>query len=594
MSIAKCPESADEKFLQGMLQEKFIDELQRIADQSLDRILQTCVLGRSLLLALPGGGHFPEEVLRMDVASPADFAALHRSLQEHQTASRLPPPPEKGALVLNRHRAYRSRLAQLFGSCNSNAAQHLARTLANPSELQPERGARANPSERDIALLAESIWADEGCPDGRAEIHWKVAQLQLDQTLKQAFGVARLNLNNVLETAQSNPAQRGAMRARFRFFLQTPDRQVAYEVTRQAFDTLSRITEVPNWKGKFSLRTSQDGRELRPLREVVQCRQRREEIETLGKIGNRTAQAAKESAVAYEVFGEAMKFRHHLDLQNGIPYYQANTPPHILEEEALSCFGGPWVMAVMLLEAGIPAERIFFCDEVQYAEGAHFGDHGSLLVRLCDNTILRFDAGYGSKTEDVRLKYAVEADRDAFRSLLLGKSHDPVLVHFGAPHQREHSLPQCMQILPLLEGIASIHMLNTGLHFLHENKQREAQYAFEIGLGFNEKSTYLLSHLGLVLFQQGQKVEAKECLDQALKIDPQHLYAHFFLGEWFLDEGDMAQARLHFNILRRDSRNIWGDGGTLMRQASTYEQCTDNEMRSMWRKKQDHSARRDP
>ena len=242
----------------------------------------------------------------------------------------------------------------------------------------------------------------------------------------------------------------------------------------------------------------------------------------------------------------------------------------------------------MLAESGIPLKQIFYCDDVQYPEQTFQGSHGSLLVRTSDNFVVFLDALHGFAHESIKTKYA-DGSRNAeqFKKLLLGETSQPVHVKFPNEKRKEFGLPMSMHVMQAPDGFAGLNMMHIGLQFVHEQRPQEASYAYELGLEFNPSNTYLLSHLGLTLFQQGDIEGARKVLKKALAIDSRQLHAHFTLGEIALAEGDAKEARHRFEIVNNDRRSLYGDNSKLKHQCRAYLEKKDaSGMLQFWREKQ--------
>ena len=55
-------------------------------------------------------------------------------------------------------------------------------------------------------------------------------------------------------------------------------------------------------------------------------------------------------------------------------------------------------------------------------------------------------------------------------------------------------------------------------------------------------------NLGILEFQGGDVIKAIDCLSHSLKQDPRHFQSHYNLGNIYSEEGNLALARLHYEV----------------------------------------------
>lgn len=400
----------------------------------------------------------------------------------------------------------------------------------------------------------------------------------------------------LLLRAQKSPKARQRLSDAFQRWLTGHRGDAIDESMRQAWHTIGSIREVTDaeWQ-QYRVRSNQESyarREppaktedgLRALQSVVGCRRHEREMKRLRRSKNIEGLDAHEKAAAYEVFAAVMKYPYgsHIRDPDRIPAYVAGTPKHVMEKRAVNCFTAPWVMASMLLQCGIPYNQLFFA-RINDPDLNCFDGHCALLMRTHNNSLLLLDGGLRRVNPHLRLSYATsEDDKKRMSALLGGHSDEPTIFSIPKRTAKTFKLPNRLQVAPLLEGFAAVHMLHTGLSLRHEGKFDEAQQAFHAGLGYNALDPNLHYELGLAAFMEHDIAKAKKLLHQALTLDPDLLFSHFTLGEIALSQGNTTEARKRFKRYADDPRMAHGDSGIMKERAKRYLSMTDEKMLAAW------------
>lgn len=449
------------------------------------------------------------------------------------------------------------------------------------------------------------------------EPQWKMEH----SLLKRAFGSTLTSMTDpesegrlqveAMVTALLN-AQSAAVRARlvrnFASWLRTPEKLLAGAMLRKGWQHLrnvrepsdrefreyaaSELTTYPPTPHSARKRDAPKphAADLPFLEHTINCRKHRTELRHLRTLNSLDAVAAKEKAIAFEIFSAMMKFPNASQKRDSNPpSYHAGMPPYVVRNREITCFSGPWLMATMLLRAGIEARQLFLCKAFSFVPPMSYaGAHCSLLLSTSLEELFFLDSGFRRAGETFRLGECDEERMSTqLEALLKGTRKHPVSVRVKRAVAKTFNIPRRMQVLPLAEGIAGSHLYHVGLRFYYEEKYEEAEEALSLGLCFNRNEADALYHLGLLAFERGDTAAAEQQFQMTLRIDQTHLMAHFSLGELALDRGDCNEARRRFTIVHNDPREIWGDWeDTIACYIAKMAHITDDEMLIDWQNRQ--------
>lgn len=324
---------------------------------------------------------------------------------------------------------------------------------------------------------------------------------------------------------------------------------------------------------------------LRPLSEAIEAKRHRREREHWIALKSIESADAKERAIISEVFAAVLKYGY-ASGRHSARYFRIGTPQFLSDEREVSCFTGPWLAASMLLQCGIPYERMFFCNVLGHSR-AYMGAHAALMVTTRNRHTMVLDIGHRTIGQPLRPSLLLSKQmRWQFTGLLEGRHGDPTMLEMEPNTAKVLDLPNRMQVMPVFEGFSSSYLLHTGLALAAQKKMEEARRAFELGLTFNPEHPQLHYELGLAHFRYGDPDLAERYLSQALRIDDHVKTPHFTLGELCLSRGDIQGALRHFDAFIEDGRELFGDEGALVKQAWEYINASGRKILDLWKEKQ--------
>lgn len=301
------------------------------------------------------------------------------------------------------------------------------------------------------------------------------------------------------------------------------------------------------------------------LTQSIPCDQYRALLARAEADGNTVRLAAYEKMIAHHVFAEVQRF---FDQGNekpsawcevhGTPSYRKGYPSYIVAEKDGSCFGGIWLIAALLLQAGISPEQLRYCHVNQNYDGL-IGPHAQLLLLTSEREIVNIDHGCGSIGRHLSPRVWDSRTFVDMMQLIDGVRTEPVVVHTPEEQAKLLRCPRSMVVSHVFSGIASEHYWHIGIEFLHERKLQEARRALEYAQAFCPKNPDVLYYLGLVASQEGRNTEAAKHFQETLEIFDGHLRAHYALGELAEHAGDIDEARKRYARVGGSFDSVWGD-----------------------------------
>ena len=327
--------------------------------------------------------------------------------------------------------------------------------------------------------------------------------------------------------------------------------------------------------------------ETRKLKDVIGCEGLKQELEQLEVEHNprgydekqREILARVSGAVARYIIQSRSVFMH--DEDNAEPTWQQGFPLNFQKSKNATCFTGPWLIAMMLMECGIKYTDILYAQVNQTHDG-QLGGHGGLILTTRLNHYVFIDHGYNFACRDLpRLKVETKEEIPLVREFMKGKINEAITIVF--PNEESERIHKHMQFMSLIDGFASGHLYHVGLSFLDAGEIERAKFAFEMAHTFNRQDPDILYHLGLVALKQHQNETAEKYFMDALKIFPDHLFSTFGLGECAGKSGDLLLAKLYFDEVGGSEFPIW-KGEKLKEDAAKYASMDDKDFEALFKK----------
>ena len=299
--------------------------------------------------------------------------------------------------------------------------------------------------------------------------------------------------------------------------------------------------------------------EAKKLREALECERYREELVKLRSEHNPTAVAAKEMEIINRVFAEVTKYKRRKVGENkNMTDYERGFPVNLVKTRDVSCFSAPWLIATMLLECGFQPENLFYC-ATNKTEGALLGGHGSLVAKTTMQDLVLIDIMSNSPRQIPLAVMKNREDVDPLINLVSGKNSGPARVAFQNTLAWKLYMPMHAYLLPVEEGLASGHMLHTGLTFFHEQRYEEAKYAFKLALDLHPKDTDSTYYLGMIACKEGNLNEGKRLFSRCIEFFDQYMLAHFALAEIAMSEGSREEALARLMLVVGNNDEVYAD-----------------------------------
>lgn len=298
--------------------------------------------------------------------------------------------------------------------------------------------------------------------------------------------------------------------------------------------------------------------DIKKLREVIGCDRYPAELKQLKNEHDPRGYEEKQREIVARVSGAVSRYV----LENNVaaeeeedPSWRRGLPLNFRESKNATCFTGPWLIAMMLMECGIEYDDLIYV-HVNQSHDSQIGGHGGLILKTKLQHMVFIDHGYNFSCRDLpTAASATKNEAELVNDFLNGKIKEAVTVLFA--HAESDRIHQHMQFMPLIDGFSSGHLYHVGLSFFAEGDLDKAKFAFELAHTFNRQDPDILYHLGLVALRSNQVEVAEAYFQDALKIFPNHLFSEFGLGETSVKRGDFAAAKKHFGIVGESKFRIW-------------------------------------
>ena len=322
--------------------------------------------------------------------------------------------------------------------------------------------------------------------------------------------------------------------------------------------------------------------ETRKLKDVIGCEGLKHELEQLEVEHNPRGYDEKQREILARVSGAVSRYiieHKGGEDKDADPSWSEGLPVSLRESKSATCFTGPWLIAMMLMECGIEYDDILYANVNQSHDG-QLGGHGGLILKTGLRHNVFIDHGYNFACRDLPTAgAATKEEAELVGDLLEGKIKEAVTVLFANPEaDRIH---RHMQFMSLIDGFSSGHLYHVGLSFFANGDIDRAQYAFELAHTFNRQDPDILYHLGLVALRRDQNNVAEGYFADALKIFPNHLFSQFGLGQCAVQQGDLAKAKEHFGVVGKSPLTIWR-ANELKEQAAKYASMSDSDLQDVF------------
>ena len=318
----------------------------------------------------------------------------------------------------------------------------------------------------------------------------------------------------------------------------------------------------------------------RPLIEVLECAKNRRELEDLYRLKEVHAAAAKERAIAANIFSAAARFAYPYEgldsAWSSDRTYVSGLPVTAVAERKLNCFTGPWLMAALCMESGIPYKNMFYCSVNQPDDESRMANHGALLFSHRDGSLSFLDFGHhqcGRAFASVLIEDPKER-REFVRLIESSEEYgaggnktfgDPVHVQVSQKTANNLKIYRDMHVLPLDQGLTAMMLLQQGIALLHEGKDLEAKMSFEMALVSFPGSPDVLCRLGMLAMRENDLERAEHYLMLSIDSYAAHPLTWYYLGVLALLQGKPEDASYRFKLLADDPRELWGDDSYKMK-----------------------------
>ena len=289
----------------------------------------------------------------------------------------------------------------------------------------------------------------------------------------------------------------------------------------------------------------------RLLRDSIDTRRCREEIESAKRLHYAELLGAKQCEIAARVLSAVLRFPHpqsNPDISTPDP--GRCTPAYVRETKCVNCFTGPWLAAAMLLECGFDEKNIFYCD-VQGSSGNVSGTHGSLLLALDNGQQVLLDVAF-HKMRNVSLGLYDNATRKRLARLINDERNNerrlrysPVLARLPRDTAQRTSIHPRMAVMPMRQGFAWGTLLTTGMDSFEAGDVAGARHAFELAHAFHPASPDVLVGLARCSVAEGESETAAALLNDAIRRCPDHKMARYQRALLCIDAKQYGHAQAH-------------------------------------------------
>ncbi|MBI3336183.1 tetratricopeptide repeat protein [Candidatus Peregrinibacteria bacterium] len=449
--------------------------------------------------------------------------------------------------ILERSEHIRSKLLLALDQCSTMPTEFLAGAIARQGWVHLAEEAREITDHECWQRQVKDAINDEIVASTRDN-----AASTLEQIARKHEGIAKRTKNAATRQKHITAA--------------VPFRTLA-KLSRDSGTTIRKNASDVQKRAQEYFLAHPDAPPVRKLMDMIDCHGWQKRLDETRSEGHATRLGALQKQLALDVFfhvermesGRRETVSSADENRNGTADYIRGFPTEIVNRKEGSCFGGLWLIASLLLKCGIRPEELRFCHINKDADG-QIGVHAALLLLTEDKEVLIIDFGFNICGRELRLCGTnSEVTMLEMRNLLDGSRTQPVIWNADPYFTQRWKYPQSMIVMPVFEGFAHVHLWHTGIEFLHEGKDQEAEEAFRVARSLCPQNPDVLYYLGLVASKKGDQKSAKQYFQEALSIFPGHLRSHHALGKIALLEGNETEALRRLSIVTKDESGIWGD-----------------------------------
>lgn len=332
---------------------------------------------------------------------------------------------------------------------------------------------------------------------------------------------------------------------------------------------LARYSAKPDYRAKvaameayFAAHPDEPADDDKPekVMDLVDCDRHRSELRREQRRMNSVTVRHKQMEIIHAVCREAFKLKFVRRDEGEAKTFEQGFPANAAETGNLSCFSGPWLIAMLLLNAGFEYEDLSYC-HINEAANGYIGGHGGLVVKVAGNQLVFIDFGLHT-VAPIRVELLGGGNRERtdeliefFRNKGIRSVHTQTDRMMAAIYQ----IHPDMQIMDLTSGFGSGHMLHVGIKLLNEGDIEAAEYALQMALSFHKEDPDALYYLGLLEYRTGSYDESKAYCKECVGVFPRYLAAHFLLGQMADAEGDQDEAVARYKIVVETEGHVFGD-----------------------------------
>jgi hypothetical protein len=303
-------------------------------------------------------------------------------------------------------------------------------------------------------------------------------------------------------------------------------------------------------------------------------------FQRISNMSTSTEYCSYQRALIHELFAKASRYTgvSGLDMKS----WEKGFPETIMQERAVSCFSGTWLLTALLANThGIGKDFLFA--HINQSKNGTMGDHGALVFLGERNNLVLFDLGHNIAGVEIPWKMALKTDRTKQQHLkdLCAERHtEPVHLEFRSDVAEACGVHRDMILLPINHGIANGHLYHLGVGYFEEKKWEEARFMFELALTMNPRDAESLYYLAQIESANGDHEEAEGCLMEALSVFHGHLPSKYMLAELKLAKLEGKEALRLYREVAKCPHDLWkGEGIKIMAKliVPTLEKLINNE-----------------
>lgn len=335
------------------------------------------------------------------------------------------------------------------------------------------------------------------------------------------------------------------------------------------------------WKKANEYLASHTQTPRRKLLDVIDAERCRKELEQCRSEQLWGVLGAKEREIVNRVFCEVARIPYaytsgeHL-LNQGDQSFAMGTPTHAASQNALTCFTGPWLLAALLMECGIPYASMYFCELHDNPSSPLLkGAHCSLFIRFSDGTSGFFDLGdrHGNRAfilscleekeeREVRQFFHIT---DAYAEAQEKYPGDPITLHMPPGIADKLKVSSDFRMMSLDQGFTAGMLYHTGIALEASGSIDEARVAYELALISDRGCIDILHRLAELEYAAGNEQRGDILIDRILEKTPDYGPALYRKGVRAAALGDLDLAHECFEAVFMNIYQYWGAGDLQLR-----------------------------